>query len=293
MVNSMDELPVINICIPTYKRNEYLDRLLGSIYESTHASRPCLSVRIHIFDNNPQCGAKDIYDKYLLLIEDNQAIQSISYRGGMANIGGAVNILKCYVYGSMQGYKDNHYCWVIGDDDALSLGCIPSLAGVLGEDKSAALIITGRETGVSPDRILQFAGNHPSYRDLILAACHDYPELPIHHTLISCNIIRCDVFDFMAAVNTRATRYSQMYGLMNGLFRSSAIGKECAIHVLPGGLADLPTSQFIIEEKKDFGIYREIPFRWAEYFTWLRLLWGISPLSYDLKPALRSDAWPQ
>ena len=290
----MDEFPVINICIPTYKRNEYLNRLLNSIYESAHAPRPCLSVRIHIFDNNPQCGAKAIYDKWRLLIEDNQAIELISYRGGVANIGGDANILKCYVYGSMQGYKDNHYCWVIGDDDALSLGCIPALATVLCEGKSPALVITGRETGVSPDRILQFAGNHLSYRNLILAACQDYPELPIHHTLISCNIIRSDVFDFTVAGNTRATRYSQMYGLMNGLYsRSNATGKECAIYVLPGGLADLPTSQFVIEEQKDFGIYREIPFRWAEYFTWLRLLWGISPLQYDLKLALRSDAWPQ
>lgn len=212
----------------------------------------------------------------------------------MANIGGDANVLKCYVYGSMQGYKNNHYCWVIGDDDALSPGCIPSLARVLAEDKSPALIITGRKTGVIPDRILQFAGSHPGYRDLMLAACRDYPELPIHHTLISCNILRCDVFDFMAASITRATRYSQMYGLMNGLYsRSNAIGKEFAVYVLPGGLADLPTSQFVIEEKKDFGIYREIPFRWAEYFTWLRLLLGISPLQYDLKLALRSDAWPQ
>ena len=73
----------------------------------------------------------------------------------MVNIGGNANILKFYVFGSMQGYKDNHYCWVMGDDDALSLGCIPSLARVLGEDKSPALIITGRETGVSPDQILQ------------------------------------------------------------------------------------------------------------------------------------------
>ena len=85
-INSMDEFPVINICIPTYKRNEYLNRLLNSIYESAHAPRPCLSVRIHIFDNNPQCGAKAIYDKWRLLIEDNQAIELISYRGGLLTL---------------------------------------------------------------------------------------------------------------------------------------------------------------------------------------------------------------
>lgn len=289
----MDEPPAINICIPTYKRNEYLDRLLSSIYDSANAPRPRLSIRVHIFDNNPQCGAECIYNKYRLLIEENQAIQLISYRGGVHNIGSQSNVLKCYTYGSMQGYRENHYCWVIGDDDTLSLGCIPSLASILGEEKAPALIITSRETGASPDRISQFAGKHASYRDLILAAHHSYPELPIHHTLISCNIVRCDIFDFVAAVRTRATRYSQMYGIMSGLqLCSNAIDKKCAIYVLTAGLADAPCSHFVIEEK-DFGIYREIPFRWAEYFTWLRFMWGISPMQYDLKAALRSDAWPQ
>lgn len=288
------QLTVLHIAIPTYGRNAFLNRLLQSIIHSASLSSGILRINISIFDNNPNRGAYAIYAQWSSRIQSLQNIDKITYHGGERNIGCLLNVIRCYEYSSMQGYAKSHYAWVIGDDDAVSPGAISDIEEALANNTRCALIITG---GASEDLLVRgssLKGEHSSYHSLLTRTSSEYPEFPIHHTLITCNIVRCGIFDFSTAIQKIGTKYGQMYGLMHGLYSQTNPGCDQAnVYVLPGVIASVPGSNFAIGGSIDSDIYREIPYRWAEYFTWLRCLWGIPTSNYDLKKALRSDAWPQ
>ncbi len=278
------------ICIPTFRRNNALKRLLESILLAGKQIHH-LSIVIIVIDNNADPDANLITHSFEAALRAHNI--GIEYRVNARNIGGQYNIMKAYTLPLVrQKLADRNYVWVIGDDDAVSDECFSKISNALSDNPNAALLITSKKNQASEQcSISRLQSFYESYRHLLLHCRHVYPEMPIHHTLVSCNIVSVGIFDTWYSSTKRNTRYAQMYGICRGLKVASERSSGHAVLIVPGCLLNVPSEPFAMDFETDRGIYQEIPFRWAEYFTWLRDLWGIASQSYDLKMAMKSDYW--
>lgn len=276
------------ICIPTYKRPEALSRLLCSI--NRQQSIAPIDLTIDVIDNDPKRSAAPVFQGYYKGLSKKG--WKARYKANDRNLGAECNIAKAYLAPRARQVRRNGYVWVVGDDDLLDDNAFAQLRELLSSSADFSWIITSRKLEVI-ERFDQVAGVYENYKSLLDRCSEDYPELPIHHTLISCNIVRHEIFDFNMWKATRGTRYPQMYALMQGLRSTYRDSEPQQIAILPRCLGNAPTLPFALDHETTKTIYQEIPYRWAEYFTWLRLVWGISAEKYDLRSALRSDYWKE
>ncbi|OGC22597.1 hypothetical protein A3J90_06960 [candidate division WOR-1 bacterium RIFOXYC2_FULL_37_10] len=106
--------PLLSICIPTYNRAKYLDRLLSEIVF------PCQSqeINILIFDNGSTDGTLAILKKY-------QHNNNLKYFCNDRNEGFDLNILKIFKYDASQ------YIWLMGDDDLLDVRYLKEIIAII------------------------------------------------------------------------------------------------------------------------------------------------------------------
>lgn len=274
------------IAIPTYKRPDALSRLLSSIARQT--SVQYLAVNIIILDNDPQASGREAAMAHAKACEVRG--WKLSYRANCRNIGAEANIAKAYLSHPYDASLSYTYVWTIGDDDVLETDAFAKASCALSEEMKPPLVITSRSQSTR-SRFHLIGNTHQTYGDFMRKVSVAYPELPIHHTLISCNIVRAGVFDLGIWKKRIGSRYAQMYAIMGELRRLHEQGEFSEVRLVPDCLANEPTLPFQMDDHTTPAIYQEIPFRWAEYFCWLRRLWQIDPNEYDLRAALRSDFW--
>lgn len=97
--------PLLSICIPTYNRAKYLDRLLADILA------PCetLAVRVLISDNGSTDNTQSILEKY-------KAHSNLRCFRNNRNEGFDFNVL------SLLKHVSSQYIWLMGDDDVFNVG---------------------------------------------------------------------------------------------------------------------------------------------------------------------------
>lgn len=96
----------LSICIPTYNRSFYLERLLNVLYEII-PREVSKFIEIVISDNHSQDETEVICSKF------SQKFLNFSYHKNNKNIGGGPNAAK------VAEYARGKYIWSIGDDDLI------------------------------------------------------------------------------------------------------------------------------------------------------------------------------
>lgn len=105
-----EDKPLLSICIPTYNRAKYLDRLLAEILA------PCekLGIGVLVSDNGSTDNTQSILVKYkaygnLLCFRNNR------------NEGFDFNVL------TLLQHVSSRYIWLMGDDDVFDVGYLPGI----------------------------------------------------------------------------------------------------------------------------------------------------------------------
>src|ERR1019366_9574195 len=120
---------LLSICIPTFNRAKFLEKLLVSIFNDVDEFKlsPKL-VKVYVLDN---CSTDSTYE----------VLQKFSNRSGRLvvrrhdeNIGALENIMLAHSTGGLK------YRWVIGDDDSLKPGGLLKILQLLGVVKPTLLI---------------------------------------------------------------------------------------------------------------------------------------------------------
>jgi len=103
-------MKILSLCLPTYKRKNFLDRAIKNIIEETNDIRD--KVELCISDNASLDGTENIVKKY------SKKYSFIRYNKNQKNIGYDKNLLKTLDMAS------GEYCWFISDDDIFVKGAI-------------------------------------------------------------------------------------------------------------------------------------------------------------------------
>ena len=272
------------VCIPTYKRARFLIDLLSSIsnalsyFQETH-NRDCLDLHIVVSDNDATSTVLQLIEARLPAIT-----RQLTYTINSSNIGIERNILKAIQLGILGfGADKDTYIWAIGDDDIVSISSIHDIYTSICKlsHERPGLIICSENTGKQELQLI--SGVYASYSNALARFDEIYPQRPIHHTLMSLNVFRSDIYDSIMACDSLGTLYAQMYGLVHSkqfLDKPVVCLKGCQI------ILRTDTEGF-----HDKTLYQEVPFRWAEYYTKTRMLHLPYRSGKILKAALRSDYW--
>ncbi len=115
-------IPLLSICIPTYKRSKYLQSNLLSIYSQQFDHS---LIEVLVSDNCSDDDTEEISKKF-------SKYKSFNYYRQETNIGAVRNVFKL-----VNIYAKGEYCWVIGDDDFPLSGSISALIELLGYNKGS------------------------------------------------------------------------------------------------------------------------------------------------------------
>ena len=99
-------LDLLSVCIPTYNRCSYLDKLLDNL-NNLNLQYP-LVFSIYVSDNNSSDNTKEIVEKWQQVLKINYTKQSV-------NVGAALNLLD------VLKMPNSEWSLLIGDDDILDL----------------------------------------------------------------------------------------------------------------------------------------------------------------------------
>jgi len=114
-------MKILSLCLPTYKRKNFLDRAIKNIIEETKGIKD--KVELCISDNASLDGTEEIVKKY------SKKYSFIRYNKNQKNIGYDKNLLKTLDMSS------GEYCWFISDDDIFVKGAIKRIIPLLESKK--------------------------------------------------------------------------------------------------------------------------------------------------------------
>jgi len=183
--------PKITIAIPTYKRPQALKRLLASI--GLQQEIDCLDCAVVIQDNDPNASGQEACREHQAAFHE-RGLQ-LTYKINRRNIGPEANIAKSYSSWVYDSSVSNSFIWTIGDDDVLEDSALLKVGEVIMEEESTCLIITSRSQAADSRFDSMADKAYSTYGDLMKRALLVYPEFPINHTLVSCNIIKAGIFN--------------------------------------------------------------------------------------------------
>ena len=174
----------LTIAIPTYNRLGYLKELLPELIRQC---KPYPEIEILVSNNQSTDGTAD----YLA------TLTGIKVRTNPENVGAAENFVRCVEEAT------GDYVWLFGDDDLIEKDGIDNVMDTL-RVYPVSLLIVGirKEEPISFKNCTRFITGVPT-------------ELLVHHTLITCNIFKKELFDY-----ERARKYWRNYGAMRTIMRS-------------------------------------------------------------------------
>jgi len=107
---------LLSICIPTYNRAKFLERLLKQIVDETSGLEAC--VEIVVSDNCSDDNTAQVLRKF-------SSKANLRYARNKANFRYDVNVVKCL------SLARGKFCWLMGDDDLFVGGQIRKMVSVL------------------------------------------------------------------------------------------------------------------------------------------------------------------
>lgn len=115
---------LLSICIPTYKRSNYLKRALESL-EIQLANNSSLAdiVEVIVSDN---CSPDDTKE---VVLSFQSRIKNLTYAYNEKNVGFDMNIYNIVTKAS------GKYCWYLGDDDIIINGGLEHMCNTIKDDK--------------------------------------------------------------------------------------------------------------------------------------------------------------
>jgi glycosyltransferase involved in cell wall biosynthesis len=175
----------LTIAVPTYNRVGYLKELLPELIRQC---KPYPEIEVLVSNN---CSTDDTAG-YL------KTLPYIQVWTNTENVGAAENFVRCVE--SAQG----KYVWLFGDDDLIERDGIDGVMDTL-KVYPVSLLIVGiqKEGSVCFKNCTDFTTEVPT-------------ELLVHHTLITCNIFKKELFNY-----TVARKYWRNYGAMRTIMCSS------------------------------------------------------------------------
>lgn len=261
---------LINLCVPTFNRHQYLRELLESIDVARDAAGGDRGrCEVTVYDNNSE-------PPVIVSAERTTLVRHPHNLGADRNIHAA----------SSSGRGD--YTWVVGDDELLLPDSLAALYRALHTHQPALAIQLDPSYPVHP----KLVGLHASYRDFALSAIAHQPHLLIAHTLISCNLFRSDRYDRelvdMTLVHVRSLldtpcHFHHMFGIINGMVRAGG-------SVL---VADRPTFRVRTRRAKSVGDGLDYDLLYRSYACWLidRLGLDVDPNWLFAKVKMRRSWW--
>jgi len=220
---------LLSICIPTYKRIDFLERLLGQI--SIEIDSLCRQdqelITINLFEN----PSEDTSSKEKLVRSYEFGSALFRYSVNKSNIGGDANIQQSCLAGNHSAYN-----WVIGDDEQLLPGSLINIISYLRENPACGLLLLRDPAYQIHESILRINSwcNYYAFTKDVAAI---QPHLLIAHTLISCNIFKSSIYSKEAGLAARtiyAARaglpfsFCHMHGILTGLSKQDTL----AVHLL-------------------------------------------------------------
>lgn len=177
-------MTLLTIAIPTYNRVKYLKELLPELIRQC---KPYPEIELIVSNNCSTDGTAD----YL------KTLSYIRTLTNTENVGAAENFVRCVEA------ANGDYVWLFGDDDLIRPDGIDNVMDTL-RVYPVSLLIVGIQKG-----------NPICFRN-----CTDFvtcvPTEPlVHHTLITCNIFKNELFDY-----ERARKYWRNYGAMRTIMQS-------------------------------------------------------------------------
>ena len=137
---SVQNQPLLSICIPTYNRAEKLQQCLDHITCQFHDESTKNAIEVVISDNASEDNTTQVVKKL------QESFDNIRYFRNEKNLGIDKNIINSVVMAS------GKYCWHIGDDDFIQNGALKFLVDFLSKKEVAVLTVDYRfftDTGTS------------------------------------------------------------------------------------------------------------------------------------------------
>jgi glycosyltransferase involved in cell wall biosynthesis len=245
--NSRDPF-LLDVCIPTFNRAEYLSRLLGQLSSAIAAGDCGQQVRVVVSDNASTDSTP------LILEEWRRREPSWELSSRESNVGMMRNFQHLITS------SDGEYVWLLGDDDELtSVNGLSELVEKLCRFRPGLLILTGSEVA---DPRLYDNRNFANARDFVRYFASRDPDFLRRMTWISANVFQRKVFDTEISLDYINGCYSHMYGIFGGLKKQPG-----AVHLM-SGLIVLPAPITGFREK-NFPGTTEIRLEWRTYYLFL------------------------
>lgn len=116
-IRSLQMIPLLSICIPTYNHAELLKILLHSLVPQVNELNG--KVELAISDNCSTDHTAEVVNSFC-------ACKYIQYRCNSYNIGGSRNVIF-----TPRDLATGEYCWVIGDDDMIIQGQLHKIVSTI------------------------------------------------------------------------------------------------------------------------------------------------------------------
>ncbi len=185
--------PLLSICIPTFNRVLYLKDLVPALLHEIASATDRTGLKIELLVSNN--ASTDTTEDFL------QSIRSPFYyhRKNDHNIGAEGNFFTCI------NSSSGEYVWLFGDDELIEVGGVEKLITQLVAEAPELIIL---------DHVLNEPRLYPSYKSCLLNEMKQTLDFPLHHTLITANVFKKEIFDIPYAHTKLGLEYAQMFGLM-------------------------------------------------------------------------------
>ena len=135
----MNENKILCVAIPTYKRPEFLDKCIESIFSSCGN----VDVQVLVMDDSLGEGNAWVYDKY------KSAKKNIRVIYNKKNLGIDANICACIEN------ADSDYVWLMGEDDLMRKSSIPTALAMI-KDCAPVPFVYANYSYITADQKKQF-----------------------------------------------------------------------------------------------------------------------------------------
>jgi len=220
---------LLSICISTYKRIDFLKRLLDQLAAevTTLCDRDQELISINIFENPSNLTEQK--EKLVKSYRYGQA--SCTWQINSTNIGGDANIDKCCLLNDGSSFR-----WVMGDDEQLLNRCLSNIITNLRLYPNCGLLIL-RDPSYQIHQNILDEQSWQNYCEFAKYIAGIQPHLLIAHTLITCNIFKTSAYSWVDGANERLI-YSNRAGLpycfghMHGTLSGLSQNDQLAVHIL-------------------------------------------------------------
>ena len=201
----MDLNRLLDICIPTRNRADYLDGLLHQISEAITEYALGDLVGVVVSDNCSDDDTANILERWAGLRKDWRMSRTELNIGADANCQRLIQLSKA------------DYVWILGDDDEfVGRASLTEVIGPLRDSEIDLLLLTETPDGPHDAGDLVF----DSARQFFTYALDNDPSIIQRATWISANVFRREMLQALSQTPRLAEQYQLSYDIWNGVRKS-------------------------------------------------------------------------